>query len=419
MRETNVIDRSAKVKAPKKSSANKPKAKGNPTTKKTAASTSQPGAQKGESQQATPLPFPVQQKLLDVFERSFTKLFQPADDPSPEAATGDNGAGTEASGLVLTPLLREQKAALFARDFAAAFENARPELLEAYAARWSPTRALGYAGVLAGLGDHLEGVLQAQDPATSDAAAADDARKHLKVAAIGGCAAEVAALAGFLHVRNKSSKTRDTTQLSGAITLLDSAPWGTVVAMLQDNLTTPPPLSSYASEAARASNAALIEPHDLTSKFVKHNVLSLSQEQLAAHLGTSLNSGDRASQQPILVTLFFTLNELYTTGGIGKTTAFLLNLGAVLPFGSLLLVVDSPGSYSEATLGKESKRYPMHWLLDHSLLKRVRKEGEEGCTWEKLESDESTWFRLSESLRYPIQLENMRYQMHLYRATKP
>ena len=38
--------------------------------------------------------------------------------------------------------------------------------------------------------------------------------------------------------------------------------------------------------------------------------------------------------------------------------------------------------------------------------------------WEKLESADSVWFRLAEGLRYPIQLENMRYQMHLYRARR-
>ncbi|KAK6696965.1 hypothetical protein SNK05_013628 [Fusarium graminearum] len=113
--------------------------------------------------------------------------------------------------------------------------------------------------------------------------------------------------------------------------------------------------------------------------------------------------------------MLFTLNELYTTAGIGKTTKFLKNLGQVLAPDSLVLVVDSPGSYSEAALGKEKKKYPMQWLLDHTLIETETP----GYSWEKLQSDDSTWFRLSEDLSYPIALEDMRYQMHLYRLQKP
>jgi 25S rRNA (uracil2843-N3)-methyltransferase len=112
--------------------------------------------------------------------------------------------------------------------------------------------------------------------------------------------------------------------------------------------------------------------------------------------------------------MFFTLNELYTTAGIGKTTQFLKNLGKVLASDSLVLVVDSPGSYSEAALGKEKKKYPMQWLLDHTLVETDTP----GYSWDKLQSDDSLWFRLPEDLSYPIPLENMRYQMHLFRLHK-
>ncbi|KAL2757953.1 hypothetical protein ACRALDRAFT_2078956, partial [Sodiomyces alcalophilus JCM 7366] len=327
----------------------------------------------------------------------------------------------------LTTLLQEIKTALFNRDFAAAFQNARPALLEAYAARWSPTRALGYASVLVGLARPLDGILvpnllAAEDPGPEDDEAATDKRvgdtsttnahnnRILRVLSIGGGAAEISALAAFL---NHHSALDPAGALSGTITLVDSAPWSPVVAKLHNIMTTPPPLSKYASAAARAANTPLISPDQLSSTFIHADVLDMTREQLAPLL-----------DRPSLVTLCFTLNELFTAGGIGKTTAFLLNLTAVIPAGSLLLVVDSPGSYSEAVVGKESKRYPMHWLLDHTLLKRGRlgqndTASDDGCTWEKIEEDESIWFRLSDSLRYPIQLENMRYQMHLYRATKP
>ncbi|PHH85155.1 hypothetical protein CDD83_824 [Cordyceps sp. RAO-2017] len=122
-----------------------------------------------------------------------------------------------------------------------------------------------------------------------------------------------------------------------------------------------------------------------------------------------------AGPDPLLVTLLFTLNELYTDAGPARTTAFLRALARALPSGSLLLVVDSPGSYSEAAVGRDKKRYPMHWLLGHTLLDARAP----GYAWERLESHDSLWFRLPEGLSYPIQLENMRYQMHLYRIRKP
>jgi len=63
-------------------------------------------------------------------------------------------------------------------------------------------------------------------------------------------------------------------------------------------------------------------------------------------------------------------------------------------------------------VGRQSKKYPMLWLLDKIL------SSAEDCAWARLESHASIWFRLSEKLDYPIPLEDMRYQMHLYRATK-
>jgi len=137
----------------------------------------------------------------------------------------------------------------------------------------------------------------------------------------------------------------------------------------------------------------------------------------------------------MLLTLLFTLNELYSVS-ISKTTAFLLNLTMAVKKGTLLLVVDSPGSYSETAVGSaggEGKKYPMKWLLDHVMIGKQKKkkavEGEEEevvavveeegekeiAAWEKVVEDDSRWWRIGESLKYPIALENMRYQIHLYK----
>ncbi|KAK1991777.1 hypothetical protein LX36DRAFT_330177 [Colletotrichum falcatum] len=393
------------------------------------------------------LPMPLQQRVLSTFAAAYNPVLTSRD---------------------LAEVLQEVKAALYARDFDAAFARARPEALDAYAARWSPTRALGYAAVFMGIEGHLreleaepgvgpkayddsveagadakaadalrdeapspqeqtfrataspgEDGSEGEEGPSTNAAAADDKvapaaavdtpepgtqfTKSIRTLSIGGGVAEIAAFATYLS-------QQPTRSLGGAIALLDSAPWSDAVSKLHDALTTPPPLSQYANAAARAANVAIIEPGRLASSFTQQDVLAMTRDQLSQKLGDG----------PLLVTLLFTLNELYTTAGIGKTTAFLLDLTATVPLGSLLLVVDSPGSYSEAAVGKESKKYPMQWLMDHTLVTKPEKEGiVEGCRWEKLESHDSLWFRLADSLKYPIPLENMRYQMHLYRATKP
>jgi len=110
---------------------------------------------------------------------------------------------------------------------------------------------------------------------------------------------------------------------------------------------------------------------------------------------------------------------LYSTS-LSLTQKFLLNLTSTLSTGAMLLVVDSPGSYSTITLNGAEKKYPMQWLLDHTLLTQADrdptgKKKEMDAKWEKVHEDESRWFRLSPDLRYPIELENMRMQVHLYR----
>ncbi|KAH7326194.1 hypothetical protein B0I35DRAFT_474876 [Stachybotrys elegans] len=367
-------------KAPSKKPARKPK---DPTPAKTDAGTSVPPAPQ--------LSAAEQQRLLDIFSAAFDGVLNSAD---------------------FSDTLQGIKQALFNRDFATAF--GREEYLEAYAARWSPTRALAYATVLLGIehhirqsllvgdvqndaGNDLEGVEQAaptgEEP-SPNAGPSFSANGNLKMLSIGGCAAEHLAFASFLC----------STSTTGHLTLLDSAPWSQVTSLLQTHITTPPSLSKYASAAAKANNAALLNVSDVSVEFMQQDALSLDSDKLE-----TLTKGT-----PLLITLLFTLNELYTSGGLGKTTKFLKALGGALPHGSLLLVVDSPGSYSETAIGQEKKRYPMQWLLSHTLLETAS----DGYTWDKLESHDSVWFRVPEGLSYPIPLENMRYQMHLYRISK-
>lgn len=327
----------------------------------------------------------TQQKILNVFQDSFKSVL-----------TSSNFNTT----------LQEVKSALFNREFDRAFGN--EEYNEAYAARWSPTRALCYASVLDGIRLHLEELYQTDEAPGRGVVEADgeddegeevqEPQASMNVVSIGGAAAEIVAFGSFLGQQDPPTRT--------SIALLDVGPWASVVDKLRAGLAKPPPISKYASAAVQAANHPVADLDRLAGvDFKQTDVLALRKDEISALVG---GSGEEAPR-PALVTLLFTLNELFTAGGMGKTTTFLLNLTAAAPVGSLLLVIDSPGSYSEATVGKEAKKYPMLWLLDKILLETTG-------AWEKVESEESLWFRLSQDLRYTIPLEDMRYQMHLYRA---
>ncbi|KAK1250569.1 hypothetical protein MKX08_010572 [Trichoderma sp. CBMAI-0020] len=329
------------------------------------------------SSSSTPLP-PIDPEILKNQQRILT-TFSDAFNP---ILSADSFAAT----------LQSIKQSLFNRDFEAAFGS--EENLQAYAARWSPTRALCYSSIFEAIASHVDEIAALpESPETStDEASFCVSKTVKKFLCIGGCAAEHIAFASHLHQ----------TASNGVLTLLDAGPWRQVVDLLQKQATSPPILSKYASAAIKAANTPLLEDGQLSTTFSQNDVLAMDNEALKELLGS----------EPLTVTLMFTLNELYTNGGIGKTTKFLKLLGEILPDRSLLLVVDSPGSYSEAAVGKEKKRYPMQWLLDHTLMD-VRAASKD-YEWEKLESHDSIWFRLLEELSYPIQLENMRYQMHLY-----
>ncbi|KAJ2977184.1 hypothetical protein NQ176_g4517 [Zarea fungicola] len=297
-------------------------------------------------------------------------------------------------------LLRDIKQALFERDFAAAF--GREEYLDAYAARWSPTRALCYAGIFRRhLPRHLKPLTPAQDNGSSSTPSS-----HVKMVCIGGCAAEHVAFASYLQ---RQSVSPSSTAHSGSLTLVDSASWSSVSTKFQNTLTSPIPLSKYASETAKVANIPVLSrPEQLNLQVLQQDALLVTEAEWA-DIFTNVSM-----PAAVVVTLFFTLNELYSEGGIMQTTKFLKALEASLPDQSLLLVVDSPGSYSEAALGKDKKKYPMQWLLHHTLTDPESTAQH----WSRLESHDSIWFRLPEQLEYPIPLEHMRYQLHLYRINK-
>ena len=282
----------------------------------------------------------------------------------------------------LKTLIQEVKGHLYNRDFATAF--GKQDYLAAYALRWSATRALAYASIFVTFDTELRWAFEA-------AQLGEEGTSSGRIVCIGGGAgAEALALAAVVKHR----------QLPGLqMEALDIADWSHCLEALRTSLMTPPPVFKFASESVRAANRSLLKPEQLGVSFRCEDVLAQTQGQLK-----ELMTGTK------LVTLMFTLNELFTTS-IPQTTAFLLNLTDAAEPGTCLLVVDSPGSYSEVKLGKdgEAKKYPMKWLLDHTLLESAG-EGK----WDKRVRQDSKWFRLDSKLKYPIDLEDMRYQVHIY-----
>lgn len=328
-----------------------------------------------ESDVSSSIPLELQQLLLNIFRNSFAERFE----------------------TDINPLLQQVKGHLYNRDFATAF--GKPEYLEAYAARWSPSRALGYLDVFWDLREHL----------WSARGVEEEAEISQKVVCLGGGAgAEIVALAGLQTLMSKSDENaQERNAIRVEALAVDIADWTAVVENLAKHITTAPPLSKYASAAAQASNRQLINPEDINISFYHQDVFT-----------AYINEGASRLADASLVTLLFTLNELYSTS-ISLTQRFLLSMTEVMKPGSLFLVIDSPGSYSSITLNGAEKKYPMQWLLDHTLLKQAGGKEEKGkqevVLWEKVQEDESRWFRLDSALSYPIELENMRMQLHLYR----
>ena len=333
----------------------------------------------------------------------------------------------------LRPALRDIKDAIAQHDFDKAF--ATEESLETYTIRWTPSRALAYANVLASL------LQEISEDAWVERCTRPDGQKPAKVVSIGRGVAEFMAIAAVLkhlqpHKEDETSepqsdspdmegKEHDSSSTSNSYPQLRSAPlfehavadvtdWSDVISKLHDSLTTPRPLSKYASAKARASNAATISPQGLKWSATKLDVLHSEPQHLSAMIGTD----------PALVTLCFTLSELYPRS-LPKTTKLLRQLTVAAPRGTLLLVIDHIEAPVTTLVGRDEseqqeKTYPLHWLFSQTLLPRRDHytKGSEGIPkpmWEKLVEDQNRVFKLPAGLRFPGSLENIKYQIHILR----
>lgn len=323
------------------------------------------------------------QEILDHFRNTFSTLFTPR----------------------LPSILQTVKAHLFKRDFLRAFGS--QENLEAYVVRWSPSRALAYREVFLEICQEVRDVFDLNVKRV----------EPVEVVCIGGGAgAEAVAIAAVVRSLLRDDTVKDEgdgstglppnveKELEEAVfsleiasppavsepapnpqslhlTAIDIADWAPILTTLSTALTTPP----------SPRYPAFISPSTFSITFHHHDILT--------PLTTPLIPPSTS-----LISLLFTTNELYTQSR-AATTQFLLSLREQTRAGCLLLVLESAGSYS--TIQVNGKTFPMGMLLDHTLLA--------GDMWEKLVGEDAKWYRLPEGLRYPIELENMRYFVRVYR----
>lgn len=339
-----------------------------------AAGTAQEGAT-GHREERT-IPFEIRQRCLDIFR---DRLEPTTDDAS---------------------TLQEVKGHLFNRDFSTAF--GKEEYLRVYASRWSPSRALAYLQIFMDLAPDFG--------RPRDDESAVELNSDMKVVCLGGGAGgELVGLGAWLNMLSEGGSIIDRRYEACHIDLLDVADWHAIIEKLQTGLISPPELSKYASRAKKDANKALVPASVLHAKFHQFDVLSpnvAKQDGLA-----------KLVEEADLATFMFTLNELYHTS-LPATQALLNRIMTNMKVGSHLLVVDSPGSYSTVSLNGAEKKYPMQWLLDHTLLSSKAGGESEHTRWEKVVEDDSRWFRLNKELRYPIALEDMRFQLHLFRRLR-
>ncbi|KAL2006657.1 hypothetical protein VTN00DRAFT_9325 [Thermoascus crustaceus] len=216
-----------------------------------------------------------------------------------------------------------------------------------------------------------------------------------------------------------------------SVTAVDIADWSAVVERLSRTITSPavPGTKGHSAPLLPLDPEKGVSRGNFDVHFQWSDVLGLTDEELRRLL---LPRDGDTSGKTALVTLMFTLNELFSTS-MAKTTAFLLRMTDLLEPGTTLLVVDSPGSYSTVSLGKKStaksatateaeakaeqqqqRTYPMKFLLDHTLLSVASGK------WDRIFSQDSRWFRRDATkLRYDVGegagLEDMRFQIHIYR----
>lgn len=293
------------------------------------------------------IPIPGQQ-ILDLFYYGFRR-------------THDLGNNE------LEKQIQSVKGSLYDRDYEQAFGS--QENLHAYVVRWSPSRAMGYSSLMQSL-TPIRNLFQSQS--------------EVRVLTIGGGAgAEVVGL-GSIALLNEGGSQPARVQ----VTAVDVAEWGDVIDKIVHYIAG----NWYGKGKSLEEALNEMTLHDnakFSVNFINHDILTLDPNRYDV-------------QNVDLITSMFTTNELFALSKAG-TVKFLKSLSACKP-GTLLLLVESAGSYSQIQVG--SKTFPVQYLIEHSLTS----EGH----WKLLDGSDSRWYRIPQDVYYNLKLENMRFFFRLY-----
>lgn len=433
------------------------------------------------------------QSILDIFIDSFLGSSSSTSSTNPQNDNDNDNDNNNAITFSNNDIdsLKERiqivKGLLYDRDYLNAFGSKLN--LEAYVMRWSPSRALAYFKLFENnnnsslITETLKNNGNSDDD-NNNSNNNNNSTDQINVMSIGGGAgAEIVAFGAILKEIKKdenenedededenskddknninsnttNNNNNNTTSIKPnkqmKVTAIDIADWSHVVNKLQDNINK----SWFSQNKKKEANPSF------QVDFIKRDVLELfsvpdielsetEQEQkqkqsnetvesltkTTTPITTKINVEKLLSQQK-LVTVMFTINELFKENKSG-TMKFLNRLrDSCTTLGTLLIFVESAGSYSDIQVG--SKTFPVQFLIHHTLTtpiniitKKQNTQNNEknpsppspspklAVAWERVQHCDSQWYRIPEpkypflpSLEYPLKLENMRYFVSIYK----
>ncbi|KAI9631749.1 putative cytoplasm protein [Dioszegia hungarica] len=339
-------------------------------------------------------------------------------DPSSSSSSAHPALSSPSDEAILASLRTALSSTLSSPDFRSTIQRIKallydskwlevftdPELLEAYAGRWVPSRALCFRELMVHLPEVREMMLGKQrEEADSDDSDGEEEEEDqdeeeeeeqgdLRVVSLGGGAgSELAAVASLLAYRKSSKGKEKACEWVGA----DIGKWGDVLAKI--------------GTAAQGD----FDLDSLTVNYVEGNLLSAGSQLLSRIFSPTSATSSTSSPAPTLYTLLFTLTELLSQSP-SSTISLLRFLTSQSPPGTLLLVADSASDIASFSLGSERK-WPTMTVIDLVMLRMLA--GTEGPAWELVRSEDSRWYRLGEGVGadWPVKLENTRYWYRLFR----
>lgn len=296
------------------------------------------------------------------------------------------------SGLLKS--IQQVKTDLFNREYLKAWDS--DEKREAYAIRWSSSRALAYGCLLAEQRDIRNCLFEKQHDYVEDEDEDEDKsnntiNQHVKnILCIGaGAGGEVIGLSSMI---SKFLQKQEISELRAnerffKVHAVDIANWRNIIN----------DIDTYVNDNWIKPNNINTAVNKVELKFDNKDVLKMSHEELNLK---NLN----------LITSMFTTNELISESKL-ETIKFLKTLSTYCSKNCLFLIVESAGSYSNVSIG--SKQFPVFFLIDMIL---CGKRGDESSgAWEIVDENDSIWYRVNKDIDYILKLENMRFFYRLYR----